>query len=332
MKFGFSFGEPPVGRTLELARLAEQNGFEQAWAFDSHILFQECYTLLGLLAGQTDLELGTCVTHPQTRDATVTASAFATLAQANRKRVICGIGRGDSAVRLMKRRPARVAEFERAIGVIRGMTSGETVDVDGVELELPWADSDVAIYVAGYGPKVLTLAGRLGDGVMFQIADPFVIDWGMQFVRAGAEAAGRDPDSLSVHCATASMVSDDLEYARNQCRWYPAIVGNHVADVMRNNDASGMPDVLTDYLGGRENYDYSHHMQTESDHAAYVPDEIVDRFCILGSPKQCAEKVRELAAAGVNEINLYPTVENFEGVIEAYGQSVIPAVREHAAT
>jgi len=330
MKFGFSYGDAPHTKSLELWETARDAGFDQAWSWDSHIIWQEAWSLMGWLIGtvKPDFEFGTCVTNPRTRDPLVTASALATLNQITGGKMICGIGRGDSSVRVIKRKPANLADVERAVEIIRTAGSGEPMDMgEGVEAQMPWASGRVPVYVAGYGPKALRLAGRVGDGIIFQIADPFVIEWSMQHVRAGAEEAGRSLDDFTLHVATATFISDDLDEAREQCRWFPAVVGNHIADVLRHHEPEGLPEELIDYVEARGDYDYRDHAEPGTEHSQYVPDEIVDRFCVLGTKERCIEKVRELEGLGVGEFNIYPHVDGILGVLEAYGRKIAPEFR-----
>lgn len=328
MKFGVSLGDAPHTKSLALLRAAERAGFDQIWVWDSHIIWQEAYSLMGWLIGKSEddkLEWGTCVTNPVTRDPMVLGSAFATLNQITGGRVICGIGRGDSSVRVIKRRPSNLAGVERAVEIIHKVGTGEKFVTDeGTEAQMPWAGGGTRVYLAGYGPKALRLAGRVAEGIIFQIADPFVIEWGMQFVREGAEEAGRDPDKIVIQCATATYVSDDLQEAREQTRWFPAVVGNHIADVLRHHDPDNLPDELIEYVRGRSDYDYREHAEQGTEHSKYVPDEIVDRFCVIGNDEQIRAKLRELEAIGVSEFNIYPHVDGIEGVIEHYGRTFAP--------
>jgi probable F420-dependent oxidoreductase len=332
MKFGFSYATDQYKTSLELWETARDAGLDQAWSWDSHVLWQECWTLMGWLIGtvKPDFEFGTCVTNPRTRDPIVTASAFATLNQITDGRMICGIGRGDSSVRVLKRKPANLDDVEHAVQVIRTLGSGEEMRVDGVDARIEWAHHPVPVYVAAYGPKALRVAGRVGDGVILQIADPYVIEWALGQVRASAEEAGRDPDDITVHCAAPTYISDDLDEARAQCRWFGAMVGNHIADVLRHHDPEAIPDDLVNYVERRTHYDYRDHAEAGAEHADYVPDEIVDRFAVIGTAEQCAEKLRELERIGVSEFNIYTQVDNILGIIETYGKEIAPGFREPA--
>jgi len=335
MKFGVSVGHPPHTQSLSLLRAAERANFDQIWCWDSHIIWHEAYSLMGWLIGESKddkLEWGTCVTNPMTRDPMVVASAFATLNEITGGRVICGIGRGDSSVRVISRRPANLAALEQAVEIVKKVGTGEKFEVEtGAEAQMPWASGGTRVYVAGYGPKALRLAGRVGDGVIFQIADPFVIEWGMQHVRAGAEEAGKDPDSIVIHCATATYVSDDINEARDQTRWFPAVVGNHIADVLRHHEPDNLPQELIDYVKERSEYDYRDHAEPGTDHSKYVPDDIVDRFCVIGDDDAVKAKLRVLADIGVSEFNIYPMVDGIEDLMLHYGEEFAPALRAAAA-
>lgn len=335
MKFGVSLGDAPHTKSLSLLRAAERANFDQIWVWDSHIIWQEAYSLMGWLIGMSEndqLEWGTCVTNPVTRDPMVVGSAFATLGQITGGRVICGIGRGDSSVRVIRRRPANLAGVEEAVRIIKKVGTGEKFEVEsGAAAQMPWASGGTRVYVAGYGPKALRLAGRVGDGVIFQIADPFVIEWGMQFVREGAEEAGKDPDSIVIHCATATYISDDIDEAREQTRWFPAVVGNHIADVLRHHEPDNLPQELIDYVRERGEYDYREHAEQGTDHSKYVPDEIIDRFCVIGNEDAIREKLQVLDRIGVSEFNIYPHVEGIEDLLVRYGNEFAPAFRAAAA-
>ena len=211
MKFGITLRPDqrlPATRAVDLAKRAEANGFGYGWMFDSHVLWQDPYPLLTLIgAGTTAMRLGTCVTNPATRDITVTASALATLNEITGGRMDLGIGRGDSARRVMGKKPTTVAYMEECCRIIRSLTAGEKITLDGTEIQMPWArHGPVPVWVAGYGPIALAAAGRVADGVILQLADPDIIRWCIGFVRAAAAEAGRDPDAIEVMAAAPAFV------------------------------------------------------------------------------------------------------------------------------
>ena len=322
--------DPPASRLVELLQLAEQNGFDYGWTYDSHVLWQEPYPLLTMAALATSrIKLGLNVTNPGTREPTVTASAFATLQDISQGRMVMGIGRGDSARRTIGLKPVRVAEFEESIAAIRGLMNGRKVHWNDVDIEIEWAKGlpPIPLYVAGYGPKVLAIAGRHADGVIIQLADPDIVEWIVAQVRAAAEQAGRDPADVKVMACAPAHVSGDIAEACDQVRWFPAMVSNHVFDLLSKYDRSLLPPSLTDYVERmqRESYDYSEHSRVGATHGEQVSDETCERFCVLGTVEQHVEKLKRLEAAGVDQWNIYLMTQGQEETLAAYGQEVIPA-------
>jgi probable F420-dependent oxidoreductase len=330
---GISFGvtvlpDPPYTRFLELLGLAEEQGFSTGWTYDSHILWQESIPLLALAAEHTTtMKLGHFVTNPGTREPTVLASAYATLHDISGGRMVMGIGRGDSARRVIGQQPVRMAEFEESCRMIKKLMNGRGVEWNGKGLELTWARKEppIPMYIAGYGPKALGVAGRVADGVIIQLADPVIIEWIMATARASAEKAGRDPDALECIVGAPSKVSDDIAQAREEVRWFPAMVSNHVMDLIeRYGWDSDIPSELTDFVKARKFYDYKDHSRVGAAHGEFVTDEICDRFCVIGSADDCAKKLRELEAVGVGEFNVYLMTNAQEETLAAYGSDVIP--------
>jgi probable F420-dependent oxidoreductase len=322
--------DPPYPRFLELIKLAEQHGFDYGWTYDSHVLWQESIPLLAVAARETStIKLGHFVTNPGTREPTVLASAYATLHDLSDGRMVMGIGRGDSARRYIGQQPVRVAEFERRLAMIRDFMNGRAVEWNDKELQLKWVRPElpeIPMWVAGYGPKALAVAGRVGDGVIIQLADPEIIQWIMETARRAAEEAGRDPSQLKCIVGAPSHISDDMASAREQVRWFPAMVSNHVMDLIERYGARGdvVPKALTDYVQARKFYDYDEHSRVGAKHGAFVTDEICDRFCVLGNAEQAAAKLRELEAVGVDQFNIYLMTEGQEDDLAAYGRDIIP--------
>ena len=336
MEFGVVLQtNPPASKTVELARLAELEGFEYVWTFDSHILWEEPFVIYSMILANTrKIMVGPMVTNPATRDWTVTASLFATLNEMFGNRTICGIGRGDSAVRVANGKPTTLATLRDSIEVIRGLANGREVDYKGNRLRFPWgAKSAVDVYVAAYGPKALALAGEVGDGFILQLADPDITAWSIKAVKQAADTAGRNPDDVKICVAAPAYVGEDLAHMRDQVRWFGGMVGNHVADIVsRYGDGGGaVPQALTDYIAGRSDYDYNEHGRAGNTHTQFVPDEVIDRFCILGPVDQHVARLKELEALGVDQFAIYLQHDGKEQTLLAYGTDVMPAVREHVA-
>jgi probable F420-dependent oxidoreductase len=332
MHFGITFKpDLSIERVVGLTRQAEAAGFDYGWIFDSHVLWMEPYPLLTLMATNTErMKLGTCVTNPATRDMTVTASLFATLNLISGGRMQLGIGRGDSSRRVMGKKPVSWSQLQAAVEEFRALTSGKEVEHDGQPTRLTWAKISPPIWIAGYGPKVLHMAGRVADGIILQFADPALIDWCMRFVKEGARAAGRDPKNIEVMAAAPVWVSDDLNVARQHVRWFPALVSNHVMDLIRQYKPEDLPPALTSYVEDRGHYDYQHHCEVGSDNAEFVSDEVIDRFCLIGPADAHRRKLRALADVGVTQFNIYLMCGDEEQTLEIYDRDVLPEWRKAA--
>jgi probable F420-dependent oxidoreductase len=325
---------PPSARVVDLATRAETFGFSHVWTFDSHILWQEPFPIYTqILANTRNVTVGPMVTNPLTRDWTVTASLFATLNEMFGNRTVIGIGRGDSAVRVINGKPSTLVALAEAVHVIRELANGREVEYRGSTLRFPWASkSRTEVWVAGYGPKALKLVGEVGDGFILQLADPDIAAWTIGAVRRAAEDAGRDPDAITICVAAPAYVGDDVPYARDQCRWFGGMVGNHVADIVaRYGESSDVPKALTDYIAGREGYDYNQHGQAGNPHTAFVPDEIVDRFCVLGPIEDHVDRLQQLRELGVDQFAVYLQHDAKDETLQTYGEKVIPAIAEQVA-
>ncbi|MGW2345935.1 TIGR03842 family LLM class F420-dependent oxidoreductase [Streptomyces sp. NPDC001661] len=331
--------DPPASAVVDLMKRAEASGFTYGWTFDSAVLWQEPFVIYSRILAETErLTIGPMVTNPGTRTWEVTASTFATLNDMYGNRTVCGIGRGDSAMRVAGRKPNTLARISDAMKVIRALARGDEADLGGGSVvRFPWVreGAELPVWMAAYGPKALKMAGEEADGFILQLADPFLTEWMVKAVRDAAKAAGRDPSSVKICVAAPAYVTADdspeaLAHAREQCRWFGGMVGNHVADLVAKYGAhSGMvPDALTEYIKAREGYDYAHHGRSGNPDTAFVPDEIVDRFCLLGPPAAHLERLGALRELGVDQFAVYAMHDAKEAVIEAYGRDVIPALHD----
>jgi probable F420-dependent oxidoreductase len=326
---------PPASQVIDLAVKADSQGFSHVWTFDSHILWEEPFVVYSqILAKTKNVIVGPMVTNPATRDWTVTASLFATLNEMYGNRTVCGIGRGDSAVRVTNGKPTTLATLRESIDVIRELSNGREIDYNGSKIKFEWASkSRCEVWVAAYGPKALQLTGEVGDGFILQLADIDIAAWTIEAVRKAARDAGRDPKSVKICVAAPAYVGSNLSHMREQCRWFGGMVGNHVADIVaRYGDSSSVPAALTDYIKGREGYDYKQHGQAGNTHTTFVPDAIVDRFCILGEVDEHLKRLKELRDLGVDQFSVYLQHDGKQETLDAYGKHILPefAVRTQA--
>jgi probable F420-dependent oxidoreductase len=322
--------DPPAAELVDRMVRAERAGFSHGWTFDSCVLWQEPFVIHSRILDHTRaLRVGTMVTNPATRDWTVTASAFATLNEMYGNRTVCGIGRGDSAVRVTGGRPTSLDQLARAMRVIKELAEGRQVELNGTPVRLPWVRGGrLPVWMGAYGPKALRLAGAAADGFILQLADPYLTEWMIKHVRDAAAEAGRDPDELTICVAAPAYVSDDLAHARDQCRWFGGMVGNHVADlVSRYGEGSDLvPAELTSYIKDRTGYDYGHHGRAGNPSTDFVPDAIVDRFCLIGPVSAHVDRLRQLRELGVHQFAVYDMHDAKDETIDVYGEHIIPAL------
>ena len=308
MDFGFTLKpEHSIERTIALTRQAEAAGFTYGWLFDSHVLWKDVYPLLTLMAvNTTTLRLGTCVTNPATRDITVTASVLATLDEISGGRMDLGIGRGDSAQRVLGRAPVRHARSTTRSRVIRDLVEGRATEYQEAELELTWTGRwKLPVWIAGYGPLVLGMAGRVADGVILQLAevDLITLDGGHgSGRRAGGRAATPRPSGSRLqHQRMSAPSSSAVSVCAGSRRSSATMSSTSSTRIPRDQ----LPENLTGYIRDREGYDYLHHAEVGSDNARFVSDEVADRFSIVGPPEEHVRRLLELHDAGVDQFNLY---------------------------
>jgi alkanesulfonate monooxygenase SsuD/methylene tetrahydromethanopterin reductase-like flavin-dependent oxidoreductase (luciferase family) len=228
----------------------------------------------------------------------------------------------------------KVAEFEKALAMIHEFMNGREVHWNDKDLQLKWVREElpqIPVWVAGYGPKALGVAGRVGDGVIIQLADPEITRWIIEQARAAAVKAGRDPDALAPIVVAPAVVDADLPRWREETRWFPAMVSNHVKDLIARYGTDGeIPTALTEYALAVKEYDYNEHSLVGASHGQYISDEICDRFCLLGDADQHIARLRELEQLGVKQVNLYLMTSEFEETMERYGRDVIPQFQASA--
>lgn len=336
MEFGISLkGDLDFRRTVALARQAEDAGFDYVWFADSHILWSDVYTQMAVCMERTErVRFGPLVTNPKVRDWSVAASIFATLAKIGDGRLDVAVGRGDSSMRVMGRKPATLASLVEFCEAIKCMARGETYRYEAclAPVFMEWtAGHELPIWIAGYGPKALATAGQHGDGLVIQLADPGLCQWFADQARDAGQKAGRDMAGYRVLACAPVWLGERAE-GIEQTKWFPAVVGNHVADIVEKygKDTNLVPSSLTAFIerrrgqGADEGYDYRQHAVKGSDNVYYVGDEVTDSFCIVGPAEAHVAKLKQLEAAGVTQFALYLMTTDQERLVADYAEQVLP--------
>jgi probable F420-dependent oxidoreductase len=274
------------------------------------------------------IRFGPLVTNPGVREWSVAASLYATLALQSGGRFDMGVGRGDSSRRVLGRKPLTLDYMAEFIHAVKAMVRGDEVTYDNgqTKVQIPWANGyDIPVWVAAYGPKALQTAGEHGDGLVIQLAEPGLVKWFSEQAIAAGKAAGRDMSNYQIMSAAPVWVGD-IQKSREQTRWFPAMVGNHVADIVEKYgmDNPDIPQSFTTYIQGRKGYDYREHADKDAAHLGFITDDIIDAFGILGPVEQHLEKLKALEAAGVTQFNIYLMCGEEERIVAEYGEHIIP--------
>lgn len=292
---------------VEVARRSEEAGFDYLWVPDSQLIWRDVWATTGAMAVATDrIVLGTNVTNPVTRAASVTAGAAFTLVEAAPGRFVLGIGVGDSSVRIQGRRPARMAELAEYVAEVRTMLRGKWLEGPLKPYRMVEHPSQpVPVYISATGPKMLELAGELGDGVIFVGGiDQPALEYAHRHIGAGARRAGRHPGDLDVAVGCFAHIGDDLAHGKQLMRPYaavfalrhPELLGEDVETPGREKDLGFYPD-----LGHARDWDAA--IEATSWVPDRVLDEFCDRYCLIGDGPTVRERVEELGRLGVT--NLY---------------------------
>jgi 5,10-methylenetetrahydromethanopterin reductase len=316
------FPTEPVGTMCDYVRLSESLGYDNVWFGDSQNIWRESSTVMGAAAVGTErIVFGTGVTNAVTRHQSLLASTWATLAEFTGGRVALGIGTGDSSLRTMGLKPQKLAELEQSISELRALFRGEKVvePTSGAEYHLNYVSGpiDIPIYIAASAPKILQMSGRIADGVIVLVGTaPRFIEAALKTIEAGAAESGRTLDDLHIVLWTPTAIGEDRTEARD-------LVRAHVSRVaIRPLPAKVEPALEKAIDRIKESYDYYQHMDTEASHADLVPDELVDLFALAGTRDECAQRLKEIEALGVDQVSIVPFVRP--------GQSREPTIRAFA--
>jgi 5,10-methylenetetrahydromethanopterin reductase len=314
----------PASGVADLCVEAEHLGFDGLWVADSQSIFRDAFVLLGVAAARTSrVLLSTGVTNPVTRHPAVLAGAFATLAELAPGRVVLTIGRGESAVRTLGLRPATTVRLEEAVRTLRALLAGEPVEWEGQEIRMTWTGPPVPVFLAASGPRTLRVAGRLADGVLFQVgADPRLVRWALAQIEAGAREAGRTLDDLTLCARVGCSVDDDRARAREEMKPYAAVAAKTSFDAIPDHELPA--DLLEEARELRERYDYYEHAHGEARHRHLVTDGVMDAVSVAGTPEEAAARFRELAALGVDRIVAPVVVADGRRLARTLAERVVP--------
>ena len=301
--------------SVATVRLLEDSGFNGVWIPDSPPThWRDPYVTLALLARETSrIKLGTGVTNPVTRHASVTAGAIANIEHVAPGRAVLGIGAGDAAVRAAGLKPATMKELAAYVAEARKWLGDRGIFVP--------------VYQSGSGPRALDTAGRIADGVLISVGThPALIDKARERVRLSARAAGRDPESIKLTFVVHFALSHDEEAARRAAKpmaarkaldleWHAEFIGSELEYLRADAKLLAIE------------YDFHNHFSPDAPHNKFVTDALIDALVIAGAPEQCLERIRAMESCGVTSIALFPSGNRRQESIEILSREVVPALR-----
>lgn len=320
----------PLDDFVDWIARADDLGFGGVWVADSQSIFRDAFMALALFAKHTrQMELATGVTNVITRHPAVLAHSFATLAELSGGRAVLGIGVGESAIHTIGQKPSKLQRLEEVIRVIRLLLSGETAHFDGQDLKVGWPPREVPIVIACTGPKSLQLAGRIADGVLFQVgADPALVRYAQKNIALGAEQAGRKLADIKLYQRLACGVAEDRAQVRTEVRGYASIAAGTIYSAIPRAD---IPDDLWEDLKRmKEQYDYQRHGDMNAHHAGLITDRILDAVAIAGTPEEAVPRFRELMDLGVENFVLPIATKHPDHIIHTLAEQVLPRLRDPA--
>jgi len=310
MKMGVLMFPSPTG-SAPAAQMVEQLGFDSMVFADTQCLTPEVWSQLMLVSTVTErMEIGTGVTNSVSRDPAVTASAALGLQVASGGRVVLGIGRGDSSMAKIGRKPAPPSDFERYLEQLRAYLDGREVDRNGNPSRIEWLDDcevpHVPLEVAATGPKVIDIAARHADRICFAVgADTERLEECMAHARRCAEAADRDPASLSFGAFINCVINEDPVAAREAIRGGLSVFAHFSG--FEGMDIDSLPEearAAARHL--RTNYDMKNHAVAAGAHAQALDAEFIHRFGIAGPAGEALERFSAVRDIGIDFVRVVP--------------------------
>lgn len=328
LTFGIELLANEDAQTLtKLIKFAEDNGLEYAWITD-HYNNRDAFGLLTYIASRTDkIKLGPGVTNPYTRTAAQLASAIATVNEVSGGRAVFGIGPGDKvtfdSLGIEWEKP--LTTVKETVEVVRAFTRGGKVSYDGdvcriKGAKLSYGESDIPVYIGAQGPKMLALAGAIGDGVLVNGSHPRDFEYAVSVLKEGAKSEDRDFSMFDVGAYTSFSISSDMDAATKAARPVTAFIVAGSPDAVFEKHGISLDDVEKVRAGFKKGF---------GDAVAAVTDEMLDAFSICGTPDKCIERIEELIKAGVTQIITgSPLGPKKKDAIELIGKEIIPYFKE----
>jgi len=311
---------------VNLAVFADEAGFETVWVGDSHMIWRELHVLLGCMAVRTRrICLSPGVTQLITRHPTVTASALITLAELTGGRVRLGLGLGDSSVKNLGKKEASFSALDEGFSLLRRLFEGQKVKLNDREGSVVFSSgARIPMYIASNSLRVLEYAGKVADGVILA-GDSHTMRLRVSTVRSGQQQVGRSPEEVKIVWWRACCISEDQKAARDAVK--PMVARAALSEFQRRAKQGQLNDEEGQILAQlKKHYDFYHHMGPE--HSKLVPDSMVDRFALAGSPNGVLAMIQGMLKEGIDEVSIVPFGKDRKAVVKQFAEGVMTALRE----
>ena len=324
LSFGIEFvPNEPASKIGYMAKLAEDSGFDTVWITD-HYNNRDVYSTLTLLSLLTNkVRLGTGVTNPYTRNPAVTASSIASIDEISGGRAVLGIGPGDKAtfdaMGIAWDRP--LTKVRESVAAIKALLRKERVNAGGFQgAQMAFKSRDIPIFIGAQGPKMLELAGMIGDGVLINASHPEDFKVAVPLIKAGAEKAGRNTDDVEISAYASFSADKDRAKAVDSAKMVVAFIV-----------AGSPPNVLERHgIAQEEAFAISASISKGNFGAVLsgVTATMIEAFSISGTPEDCRSRVDELLKTGVTQVVAgSPVGPNKERSIRLIGREIVSRYR-----
>ncbi|MDP6253281.1 MAG: LLM class flavin-dependent oxidoreductase [Alphaproteobacteria bacterium] len=328
-RFGLSRGVSPretFTQVGEIAKLAEEKGFEAMWFIDHQLGMKDVYAAMNVATMATDkIHIGSAVTNLQTRHPTVTANATAALDDHSGSRAMLGLGAGWVAVHSINKLPNKLAETRQGITEFRQLFSGEEVELYGTKVRLATARRQIPIYLAVSQPGMLRLCGETCDGaVLMGAADPEFCNWQLDYIYQGLEKGGRKREDIVIDLIVTMSVDEDEEQAMNDVRAWATSQAATFAVWKKMPPA--WERFREEFTRAEQAYHFEEHLSLRAEHKQIVSDEFVGSVTVSGNMEHCIERLKEVSKLDIDRISFALLSGGRQRRISQLADQVIPQI------
>ncbi len=337
---------------------AEELGYTHAWLADSQMLWSDCYATLALVATQTSkIQIGTGVAVTGTRPPSVNAAGIATINALAPGRTFFGVGAGNTARRVMGLPPQRIAAFERYLKELAPLLKGEEAPMAHNDETIPIRhvmpdkgfvnfEHPIPLYISGFGPKSLALAGKYGDGAVLALSNPGAMNSVWHMMQEGARDDGREigPGQDYYTTALTTMVvldegeAADSDRVKSECGAMAMAAVHYAYDQYRNfghQPPNALAGIWDDYTRLLETYPAERrHQRIHAGHNCWVLEEeeqfltpeVLQASSMIGTKNELIERIHGLDAVGLSQIMILPNFDTRFDVLERVARDILPNV------